>query len=126
MLGIIIGIASVIAMTAIGQGAQNSISASIESIGANLVLVMPGAKEASEVQVRRPRRSTISDGRCRRDCNLQKFQTWQEWSEKYLLPKTSSGHRHQHQHKHHGHRTFLPDSSEMLRLMKEILFRTKM
>jgi len=43
MLGIIIGIASVIAMTAIGQGAQNSISASIESIGANLVMVMPGA-----------------------------------------------------------------------------------
>jgi len=43
MLGIIIGIASVIAMTAIGQGAQNSVSASIQSIGANLLLVMPGA-----------------------------------------------------------------------------------
>jgi putative ABC transport system permease protein len=43
MLGIVIGIASVIAMTAIGQGAKNSISSSIESIGANLVMVMPGA-----------------------------------------------------------------------------------
>ena len=43
MLGIIIGIASVIAMTAIGQGAQNSVSASIQSIGANLVMIMPGA-----------------------------------------------------------------------------------
>ncbi len=43
MLGIVIGIASVIAMTAIGQGAQNSVSASIQSIGANLVMVMPGA-----------------------------------------------------------------------------------
>src|SRR5450759_5503104 len=43
MLGIVIGIASVIAMTAIGQGAQNSVSASIQSIGANLLLVMPGA-----------------------------------------------------------------------------------
>ena len=41
MLGIIIGIASVIAMTAIGQGAQNSISSSIQSIGSNLVIVMP-------------------------------------------------------------------------------------
>jgi putative ABC transport system permease protein len=29
-------------MTAIGQGAQNSISSSIESIGANLVMIMPG------------------------------------------------------------------------------------
>ncbi|MGH7250026.1 MAG: ABC transporter permease, partial [Minisyncoccia bacterium] len=46
MLGIIIGIASVIAMTAIGQGAQNSISSSIESIGANLVMVMPGAQRS--------------------------------------------------------------------------------
>ena len=43
MLGIVIGIASVIAMTAIGQGAKNSISSSIESIGANLVMIMPGA-----------------------------------------------------------------------------------
>jgi putative ABC transport system permease protein len=44
MLGIIIGIASVIAMTAIGQGAQNSVSSSIQSIGANLVMIMPGAQ----------------------------------------------------------------------------------
>jgi putative ABC transport system permease protein len=44
MLGIVIGIASVIAMTAIGTGAQNSISSSIESIGANLVMIMPGAQ----------------------------------------------------------------------------------
>jgi len=46
MLGIVIGIASVIAMTAIGKGAQNSISSSIESIGANLVMVMPGAQRS--------------------------------------------------------------------------------
>src|ERR1035437_2613748 len=43
MLGIVIGIASVIAMTAIGQGSKNSISSSIESIGANLIMVTPGA-----------------------------------------------------------------------------------
>lgn len=43
MLGIIIGIASVIAMTALGQGAQNSVSSSIQSMGANLLMVMPGA-----------------------------------------------------------------------------------
>ena len=46
MLGIIIGIASVIAMTAIGQGAKNSISSSIESIGSNLIMVMPGAQRS--------------------------------------------------------------------------------
>lgn len=43
ILGIVIGIASVIALTAIGQGAQNSVQASIESIGSNLIVVMPGA-----------------------------------------------------------------------------------
>ncbi len=43
ILGIIIGIASVIALTAIGQGAQNSVQSSIESIGSNLLVVMPGA-----------------------------------------------------------------------------------
>ncbi len=44
VLGIVIGISSVIAMISVGQGAQNSIQASIQSIGANLVLVTPGAQ----------------------------------------------------------------------------------
>ena len=52
MLGIVIGIASVIAMTAIGTGAQNSISASIESIGSNLIIVYPGAPRGVGQQVR--------------------------------------------------------------------------
>ncbi len=42
MLGIVIGIASVIALLAVGQGSTNSITASIESIGANLLVVTPG------------------------------------------------------------------------------------
>lgn len=44
ILGIVIGIASVIAMVSIGQGAQGSIESSIQSIGSNLILVMPGAQ----------------------------------------------------------------------------------
>ncbi len=42
MLGIIIGIGSVIAMVSIGQGAQGSITSSINSIGSNLIIVTPG------------------------------------------------------------------------------------
>lgn len=42
ILGIVIGIGSVIAMISIGQGAQGSIESSIQSIGSNLVIVMPG------------------------------------------------------------------------------------
>ena len=44
ILGIVIGIGSVVAMISIGQGASGSIQASIQSIGSNLVLVMPGAQ----------------------------------------------------------------------------------
>ncbi|MEI8361448.1 MAG: ABC transporter permease [bacterium] len=42
ILGIVIGIGSVIAMVAIGQGAQSSIEANIASIGSNLLTVTPG------------------------------------------------------------------------------------
>ena len=51
MLGIVIGIASVIAMVAIGQGAQGMIQASIQSVGSNLVIVTPGAQRGVGVQV---------------------------------------------------------------------------
>jgi putative ABC transport system permease protein len=47
MLGIVIGIASVIAMTAMGQGSTNSITSSIESAGANLITVSPGFSRSS-------------------------------------------------------------------------------
>ncbi len=60
MLGIIIGIASVIAMTAIGQGAQNSIQASIQSIGSNLIIVMPGTERGPGFQVSAGRGSAQS------------------------------------------------------------------
>ena len=43
MLGIIIGIAAVIAMVAIGSGASKMISDQIASIGSNLLLVIPGS-----------------------------------------------------------------------------------
>jgi putative ABC transport system permease protein len=51
MLGIIIGIASVIAMLAIGAGATGSIQSSIQSLGSNLVIVTPGAQRGPGVQV---------------------------------------------------------------------------
>ena len=47
MLGIVIGIASVIAMLSVGQGAKASIEANIQSIGSNLLLVMPGAQRGA-------------------------------------------------------------------------------
>lgn len=43
MLGIIIGVASVIAMLAIGEGSKQSIQQNISSMGANLITIRPGA-----------------------------------------------------------------------------------
>ena len=43
MLGIIIGVGAVITSMAIGSGAQAAVLAQIESLGANLVIVIPGA-----------------------------------------------------------------------------------
>jgi putative ABC transport system permease protein len=51
MLGIIIGIGSVITMVAIGQGAQSSIAARINSIGSNLIIVTPGAQRGAGITV---------------------------------------------------------------------------
>ena len=42
LLGIVIGVAAVIALMSIGRGAQASITADIESLGANLLFVRPG------------------------------------------------------------------------------------
>src|SRR3989344_2701959 len=44
ILGIVIGISSVIAMVSIGTGASNTISSSIEALGSNLIQVTPGAQ----------------------------------------------------------------------------------
>lgn len=52
ILGIIIGIGSVIAMVAIGKGAQISVQQSIEAIGSNLLIVRPGAQQGPGSQVR--------------------------------------------------------------------------
>jgi len=49
VLGIVIGIASVITMVAIGQGAQSSISARIRSIGSNLINITPGAQRTGGI-----------------------------------------------------------------------------
>ncbi|PTN08475.1 ABC transporter permease [Mangrovibacterium marinum] len=43
MLGIIIGVASVIAMLAIGQGSKKSIQDEMSSMGTNMIFIMPGA-----------------------------------------------------------------------------------
>ena len=51
ILGIVIGISSVIALVAIGTGASQSISSSIQSLGSNLIQVIPGQQRGPGFQV---------------------------------------------------------------------------
>ncbi|OGO12683.1 MAG: hypothetical protein A2Y93_07450 [Chloroflexi bacterium RBG_13_68_17] len=57
VLGIVIGVGAVIAMLAIGRGAQGSITGSINSIGTNLLFVFSGGSE----EVRNPQPLTLAD-----------------------------------------------------------------
>ncbi len=46
ILGIVIGIGSVIAMISVGQGSTTSIQSSIQSLGSNLIMISPGAQRS--------------------------------------------------------------------------------
>jgi putative ABC transport system permease protein len=51
MLGIIIGVAAVIAMVGIGAGAKNMVNAQIASLGENLLNIFPGSQSSGGVRV---------------------------------------------------------------------------
>lgn len=51
MLGVVIGIGSVIAMIAVGTGAQGAIEANIQALGSNLIIVLPGAQRGAGIAV---------------------------------------------------------------------------
>jgi putative ABC transport system permease protein len=51
MLGIIIGVASVIVMLAIGQGSKKSIQDQMSGMGTNLIFAMPGAEQKGGVRM---------------------------------------------------------------------------
>ena len=50
MLGVFIGVAALIAMVAIGQGANEAVRKQIESLGTNLLVILPGATTTSGVR----------------------------------------------------------------------------
>jgi putative ABC transport system permease protein len=71
ILGIVIGVAAVIAMLSIGQGAQNSITSSISSIGTNLLFVSAGGGArfagGGPTFIRNVRELTLADAQALQD-----------------------------------------------------------
>ncbi|MBE9046159.1 ABC transporter permease [Pleurocapsales cyanobacterium LEGE 10410] len=61
MLGIIIGNASVIAMVGVGQGAKNLASEQFESLGPNVIFVVPGSEEERRTTFNAPKTLVWSD-----------------------------------------------------------------
>ena len=64
MLGILIGVAAVIAMLGVGQGARESVRQQLASLGSNLLVVLPGAPRVHGVALEGSRtRLTVEDAR---------------------------------------------------------------
>ncbi len=60
MLGVFIGVAALIAMVAVGQGANAAVRAQIESLGTNLLIVVPGATTNNGVRAGSGSASTLT------------------------------------------------------------------
>jgi putative ABC transport system permease protein len=63
MLGIVIGNASVIALVGVGQGAQRLASEQFESLGPNVIFVVPGNNDTRRADISRPKTLVFSDAK---------------------------------------------------------------
>jgi putative ABC transport system permease protein len=65
VLGILIGVAAVVAMTALGEGAKKNIERQMTAVGVNLIWVWPGSSVSSGVRADSPARASLDedDGR---------------------------------------------------------------
>jgi putative ABC transport system permease protein len=60
-LGIIIGVAAVITMLAVGEGAKLKVAEQLKSLGSNLMIVLPGAVTSSGVRLGSGSRNTLTE-----------------------------------------------------------------
>jgi putative ABC transport system permease protein len=61
MLGIIIGVGAVIAMLAIGQGAESSVQQQINALGTNVLIVFPGSQQQGGVRTGAGTMTTLTE-----------------------------------------------------------------
>jgi putative ABC transport system permease protein len=84
MLGIIIGVASVIAMLAIGEGSKESIRTTISAMGSNMITIRPGSDVRGGVRQERSAMETLT---------LNNYQAIKEQAEllTYITPLVNGG-----------------------------------
>lgn len=61
VLGIVVGVAAVVCMVSVGAGAQAEISEKIRTLGANLLLVMPGARNSGGARLESGTQPTLTE-----------------------------------------------------------------
>ncbi|MDF5734062.1 MAG: ABC transporter permease, partial [Rhizonema sp. PD38] len=61
MLGIVIGNASVIAMMGVGEGGQKYVNKQLESLGPNVLFVLPGNRETQRISFDVPKTLVLAD-----------------------------------------------------------------
>jgi putative ABC transport system permease protein len=61
MLGIVIGVGAVIAMVAVGSGAQARVAEQIQSLGANIIIIWPGTVNQGGVRLGAGAQATLSE-----------------------------------------------------------------
>ncbi len=61
MLGVIIGVAAVVAMVALGQGAKRDVAKNIKNLGANLLIIRPGLLQKGHVRKAAAQTLTLED-----------------------------------------------------------------
>ena len=64
-LGIIIGVAAVITMLAVGEGAKRQVAEKLKSLGTNMLVIFPGAVTSSGVRLGAGSRNTLTEGDAR-------------------------------------------------------------
>jgi putative ABC transport system permease protein len=61
VLGVVVGVAAVVCMVSVGAGAQAEVSEKIRTLGANLLLVMPGARNSGGARLESGTQPTLAE-----------------------------------------------------------------
>jgi putative ABC transport system permease protein len=61
VLGIVVGVAAVVCMVSVGAGARAEVSEKIRTLGANLLLVMPGARNSGGARLESGTQPTLTE-----------------------------------------------------------------
>ena len=61
VLGIVVGVAAVVCMVSVGAGAQAEVSEKIRTLGANLLFVMPGARNSGGARLESGTQPTLTE-----------------------------------------------------------------